>query len=689
MGRRIIAGTLLLILLGVALAAPWAKPVAHSSPVTDPHGLRLGDRVLYQGIVQEPYAASPFTFHVEMNVLSVQEILDVEGTRRRVLAIDVVGWALGKPWNPTGVAPLPASAWTEIADLTLFADPEEFQTVRVDTAISRQTRVSETRVLKSDYVYSEFPPTTLSVPEARVAALVLQSLGARLRAPEADDPLRPASVSFEFCEVLRRAGALKSCIETIASFGNDTYPLHVYGRSGDNGGATIAATRVSFHPGNGLIEPTSQKTARRPAETSSAGTGQFFETVFSEAADAVQRDPSLVQFADWKRQHVDTKLIGAEYADERGTCLSASNEDPVPEGPHSVWSMVFGANDGAFFVLRSVSLGGGARLQCEIGSGQALIDFSDVSWQPDKLPSIRELWGRAMQGSGWPDYFLWGPRWECRSTDPVVSHSGSPCSDLGLRFRDETMGWNRAIVGRREHVVDTRFFDYHYLALEIEVGEVLAWGRWQANDVRDLASQRDEQDVQNERDDFLGGGTGTGTAVGATVAIGAGLAFVLLFKGLVEKLPFFAAAYAKLTQKQVLDNVLRDQLLNAIDDDPGISRPRLHQSIGRGWTTISYHLQVLEKNGLVASLVHAHRRRYFPSQFGVTDRLRIATLRESRAHAVLEAIRSHPGLACAQIAQSVGCSPNVAGRHLRRLEKAGLVVRCEKRPARFREVVPA
>ncbi|HET6403282.1 MAG TPA: hypothetical protein VFH78_01440 [Candidatus Thermoplasmatota archaeon] len=142
------------------------------------------------------------------------------------------------------------------------------------------------------------------------------------------------------------------------------------------------------------------------------------------------------------------------------------------------------------------------------------------------------------------------------------------------------------------------------------------------------------------------------------------------------------ALFSRLTRARVLDHGLRAALIAAIRAAPGITPPRLQEATGAGWSTIVYHLDVLERNRLVVSTIDGRHRRYFAvGQLHASDLPKAAVLANANTRAVHDLVRAQPGIRRGDIAELMGWTGAGAMFHLRRLQRAGLVQRAG--PGRF------
>jgi predicted transcriptional regulator len=137
--------------------------------------------------------------------------------------------------------------------------------------------------------------------------------------------------------------------------------------------------------------------------------------------------------------------------------------------------------------------------------------------------------------------------------------------------------------------------------------------------------------------------------------------------------------YAKLRKQDLLDNQIRDQILQVIRNDPGVHTTDLAERVDAGWGTTVYHLGVLEKNGLVSSLIDGRYHRFFP--VGTVDfsaRGQLAVMKNLRTKSIYELIAHDPGIVQESLARSIGISAPAAIFHLKRLEEVGMVGRVRK-----------
>jgi len=144
-----------------------------------------------------------------------------------------------------------------------------------------------------------------------------------------------------------------------------------------------------------------------------------------------------------------------------------------------------------------------------------------------------------------------------------------------------------------------------------------------------------------------------------------------LFKG---AFGFVFPGYAKVPKDRLLYHQARDALVHTVNRDPGITTVELEKSLGLAWSTLNYHLSVLERNRVVSVLGHRKQRFVFPVE-GIRweSRPRLATSRNGRGRDILEVLRRRPGSTRAEIGIALGISPQAVGSHLAHMLGVGLV----------------
>lgn len=131
--------------------------------------------------------------------------------------------------------------------------------------------------------------------------------------------------------------------------------------------------------------------------------------------------------------------------------------------------------------------------------------------------------------------------------------------------------------------------------------------------------------------------------------------------------------FARVRDDEVLENASRQKIHAYVASNPGTSLSEVAHGVGLGWGTTVHHLERLRSAHLVRSYSDG-RRRAFVVQ-GPTPNVGAAHLPRtdpSRAR-LLAALQDAPGASQRELANRAGLSLPLANRHLRVLERVGLV----------------
>lgn len=133
----------------------------------------------------------------------------------------------------------------------------------------------------------------------------------------------------------------------------------------------------------------------------------------------------------------------------------------------------------------------------------------------------------------------------------------------------------------------------------------------------------------------------------------------------------------------VLEHGMRQQLLETIQQSPGIHLRELAGRHGTAVTNTQWHLRKLELAGLVKTQKVQGRRLYYPVQGGVASRTRAlenAALSNPNAGRVTDYLAVNAGANQSILADALGMNPGTVRWHLRKLESAGLVRSIQEGP---------
>jgi DNA-binding MarR family transcriptional regulator len=117
----------------------------------------------------------------------------------------------------------------------------------------------------------------------------------------------------------------------------------------------------------------------------------------------------------------------------------------------------------------------------------------------------------------------------------------------------------------------------------------------------------------------------------------------------------------------------RARLLALVQTDPGIHKSDLCRMAGLSWGSVSHHLQVLLREGLVRVHTVGKRTLVFPPDVDECHWSALCALRDARAVAVVEALRKQPRARLGQLQEALRLDAKTVRRLLQRLEQAAIV----------------
>ncbi|MFQ6060659.1 MAG: PKD domain-containing protein [Thermoplasmata archaeon] len=139
--------------------------------------------------------------------------------------------------------------------------------------------------------------------------------------------------------------------------------------------------------------------------------------------------------------------------------------------------------------------------------------------------------------------------------------------------------------------------------------------------------------------------------------------------------------YVKLSKKDILDHFIRGQIYGYIKVNPGDNYTTIKRNLNLKNGTLTYHLDVLERGGLIKSHMRGTRKHYYPSEMKVPDDGRGFPAVKSE---ILGRLAESPGITISDLASLVGISRQLANYHIRglikegyaRVERKGMKTRC-------------
>ncbi|HEX9816141.1 MAG TPA: winged helix-turn-helix transcriptional regulator, partial [Candidatus Thermoplasmatota archaeon] len=420
------------------------------------------------------------------------------------------------------------------------------------------------------------------------------------------------------------------------------------------------------------------------------GSGHGLGFPLSAALGTVSSSAGLPSYQLWRGSHPQAKLAG--------TTLEAFGTDLEGRRWTLIWSDPVGMS---FVVYVERARPSGGATASEVGEiASPKFDPQDLPAGPITLSTAHAMWLRfgLANDSVAPNSFGWGFGYQpnsvyCRqapSCGPDDAHvGGGDFSDLFYGFSTDDAGLGRAdldvglaTVG---DIAPQPSGGESWITLDARTGAVLS-----ANDYGHLfdATPKIPSALETEPP-AAPKASGDRPAIvyrpdlrnSAALTIGL-LAIVLvsyfwpLIKGAAAHFLLFVPGYAKTEKPHLFEHKTRETIADAIRQDPGITAPKLHSLTGASWSTVIYHLRILERNGLVSSLVEGRYRHYFPTDtVHASSRGRMAALQNQRTKEMYELLLDVPGLDRKDLASRIGISRPATYWHLERLERTGLVGR--------------
>lgn len=170
------------------------------------------------------------------------------------------------------------------------------------------------------------------------------------------------------------------------------------------------------------------------------------------------------------------------------------------------------------------------------------------------------------------------------------------------------------------------------------------------------------------------GASGAVAAPQVAAASGAALLWLILERfGLGRAL---AAMYFRVQPGELLEHERRERVVTLVRERPGIGPSEIAQDLGTGWGVTSYHLDRLERAGLVASQrVGNHRCYFLPGAVPRDQQKTVGLFRADTTRRVAQLVVERPGIPQSQLVKELGLSASAASKQLSKLESASLLRR--------------
>jgi len=139
--------------------------------------------------------------------------------------------------------------------------------------------------------------------------------------------------------------------------------------------------------------------------------------------------------------------------------------------------------------------------------------------------------------------------------------------------------------------------------------------------------------------------------------------------------PFLFPLYARLASRDLLSNAHRHRLYAAVTERPFIHLRDLERTSGLGYGCVTYHMHVLKRERLVASVKTPGREHFFVPLAGLSreDMRRLTALADPTRCRIATHVAGQPGATQAELVAALDVGQGLLSRHLSRLAEAGLV----------------
>jgi predicted transcriptional regulator len=129
------------------------------------------------------------------------------------------------------------------------------------------------------------------------------------------------------------------------------------------------------------------------------------------------------------------------------------------------------------------------------------------------------------------------------------------------------------------------------------------------------------------------------------------------------------------TMEDPLNLENRRRLYRLINDSPGTHLREIQRELGMPSGLLSYHLDYLERRGLIRSEDDGYRKRYFiADQFRLRDRRIISLLRQDSPRKIIIHLLLEESSSFSEIREALGISKSTLSYHMKKLTKSGLVL---------------
>jgi predicted transcriptional regulator len=128
-----------------------------------------------------------------------------------------------------------------------------------------------------------------------------------------------------------------------------------------------------------------------------------------------------------------------------------------------------------------------------------------------------------------------------------------------------------------------------------------------------------------------------------------------------------------------LELASRRRIYEFLSANPGVHLRRIGQTLGMSTGMLSYHLGVMERQGLLKSEAARHRRRYYLAQaYRPEQRLVLALLRERVPRTIMIDLATHGERTFADLLRTTRVTKSTLSYHLAKVVASGVLVRARR-----------
>lgn len=170
-------------------------------------------------------------------------------------------------------------------------------------------------------------------------------------------------------------------------------------------------------------------------------------------------------------------------------------------------------------------------------------------------------------------------------------------------------------------------------------------------------------------DERLPGGDVLDSANSDALAASAAPSFLPLFLVIVSSALLLAFSFARLQRHRLLENAIRKRIYEFISERPGKHYRAILSDLGLSMGVLTYHLNTLERGGMITSSQDGVYRRFYPAGRKAELRRFLSKIQQR----IVAVIEQNGGISQAGIAQNLEISRPLVNYHLHVLEDAGVV----------------